>query len=386
MGDQDDAGQPRAPEAGARPQRLRTGTVLEAAVSAVRADGVLLDVGGKADGVLPLAEAVLAPDETLAEAFPIGRRVEVAVVGFDVEAGAPRLSQRRAVAASTWRELAQACQERRPVEAPVREVVKGGLVCDLGVRGFMPASQVERGPVADLAAYVGQSLRARILECDPAHNSLILSRRAVLEEERLLRRTELWAELAEGQIRAGVVKALADFGAFIDLGGVDGLLHISAMSWERVARPSDLLAVGQTVQVKILRLDREHDKVSLGLKQASGDPWTGAAERYPVGATVRGRVIRLCPFGAFVQLQPGVDGLIHISQLSEDRVRDPADVVAEGQDVRVKVLRLSEPERRISLSLREAEPDQAPQPNAAGRQDAVTVGEVLGSAPRAPSS
>jgi len=363
--------------------QLRVGTLVEGTVAAVATDHVLLDVHGKADGVLPLAEAVLPEGAALTEVFTLGQTVLVSVIGFEAEDGAPRLSQRRAATSAAWRRVEEAFRAGTPVEGPVREVVKGGLVLDLGVRGFMPASQVARGQAPELAPFVGQTLSARILECDRTRNKVILSRRALLEEEHRRQRAELWAELAEGQVRSGVVKALADFGAFIDLGGVDGLLHVSAMSWGRVERPADLLSVGQRLQVKILHLDREHEKVSLGLKQVAPDPWATAAERYQVGAVVPGRVMRLCAFGAFVQLEPGIDGLVHISQLADQHVRDAREVVAEGQAVAVKILKVAPADRRISLSLREAAqepPARAREtaPPTAGRSDPVTLGEVLG--------
>lgn len=346
-------------------------------------DHALVDVGGKADGVLAEADASLREGQRLDEALEVGQTVLVTVIGFDAEEGAPRLSQRRAETTAAWRRVEAAFRDGTPVAGPVREVVKGGLVVDLGVRGFMPASQVDRGPVADLAAFVGQTLTARVLECDRVRNKVILSRRALLEEERQRRRDELWAELQEGQVREGVVKALVDFGAFIDLGGVDGLLHVSAMSWGRVERPADLLHVGQELRVMVLRLDRDKEKVSLGLKQVTPDPWTEAVERYAVGSIVHGRVARITSFGAFVELEPGIDGLVHISQMAEERIRDPRDAVSEGETVAVKVLRVAPAERRISLSLREARPEGPPARGReagghAGRQDAVTLGDVVG--------
>jgi ribosomal protein S1 len=375
---------PRAGEMPA-PPRLRGGATVEGTVTAVAADHALVDVGAKSDGVLALSEAVLAEGQALAQALAPGQKILVTVIGFDAGTGGPRLSQRRAAIAAAWRRVEQAHRDGAPIDAPVREVVKGGLVCDIGVRGFMPASQVERGPVADLSAYVGQTLQAKVLECDRTRNKAILSRRALLEADHRRRRDDLWTELAEGQIRRGVVKALADFGAFIDLGGVDGLLHVSAMSWGRVERPADLLAVGQSLDVKILRVDREHEKVSLGLKQVAPDPWSEAEARYPVGAVVQGKVMRLCPFGAFVQLEPGVDGLVHISQLADQRVRDPGEVVHEGEVVAVKVLRVAPEERRISLSLREAQSrgpavghGREPAAGGAARSGGATVGEVVG--------
>jgi len=363
------------------PAALRLGTIVSGTVVAVSQTEALVDVGGKADGLLPAGEW----SDPQGGDMHAGQTVTVAVTGFDRESGAPRLSQRRAADGEAWDRIEQAHRDRTAVEGPVREQVKGGLVLDIGLRAFMPASQVERGYVADLVPYVGQTLRAHVLELDRTRGKVILSRRALLEGEARQRREQVWAELEEGQIRDGVVKGLTDFGAFIDLGGVDGLLHVSAMSWQRVDRPADMVSIGDPLRVRILKLDRLKQKISLGLKQVEPDPWIDAAERYPVGAVVEGQVTRLCSFGAFVQLQAGLDGLIHISQMSAERVAEPGDVVHEGQAVAVTVLRVAPAERRISLSLRP--PSAAPaaqRPSRAGagtparRGDPVTVGEVVG--------
>ena len=366
------------------PRLWRPGAIVEGTVTAVDAEQALVDVGGKADGILSAREMLLAEGQLPNQALSPGQRVTVSVVGFDPEAGAPRLSQRRALVASAWRAVEQAHGSGHALSGEVREVVKGGLVLDLGVRAFLPASQVDRGPVGDLAPYVGQTLTVRVIEVDRGKNRLVVSRRALLDEERRQRQEAVWAEIAEGQVREGTVKALTDFGAFVDLGGVDGLLHISAMSWGRIGHPSELLAPGQGVRVMVLKVDREGQKVSLGLKQVAPDPWSLVAERYAVGALVKGRVARLSPFGAFVQLEPGVDGLVHISQLADRHVRDPREVVQEGQEITVKVLRVSPEERRISLSLREAQPagpaprEAEPPPHPGRTQGEFTVGERLG--------
>lgn len=358
---------------------LRIGATVTGKVAAVHRDEALIDAGAKVDGELPLVAAAAES----ADVSP-GQALTATVAGLDAETGAPRPSRSHVADAETWNRIEEAQRDAAPIEGLVREQVKGGLVLDVGVRAFMPASQVERGYVADLSPYVGQTLRARVLEFDRARGKVILSRRALLDEEARQRREQVWAQLEEGQIREGLVKGLTDFGAFIDLGGVDGLLHVSAMSWERVERPGDLLKIGDTLRVRVLRLDREKQKISLGLKQVEPDPWSVVAERYPVGATVEGRVMRLCSFGAFVQIQPGVDGLIHISQLSEQRVREPGEVVHEGDVVRATVLRVSPADRRISLSLRSAptapqrsvrEGGAAPAPRSA---ETVTVGDMVG--------
>ncbi|HEY8449109.1 MAG TPA: 30S ribosomal protein S1, partial [Bacillota bacterium] len=243
----------------------------------------------------------------------------------------------------------------RVIKAPVIEAVKGGLVVDVGIRAFMPASHVERGYVSDLNAYVGKNVRARVIELDRSKNRVILSQKVVLEEEYQRQREQTWASLEEGQIRRGIVKGITDFGAFIDLGGVDGLLHVSEMAWNRVDHPSDVVQEGQEVQVKVLKVDRERERISLSLKQTLPDPWQGLEQRYPPGAIVEGQVVRLAPFGAFVRLEPGVEGLVHISQLADYHVKTPSEVVREGDTVRVKVLKVQPEDRRVSLSIKEAQ-------------------------------
>ena len=358
---------------------LRVGRTVTGTVLAVGPEEALVDVGTRTDGVLPASAA--GPDGL--GHLAVSERIAVMVTGFDPETGAPRLSRRRVLELEAWRRIEAAQAAGTGLEGVVREQVKGGLAVDVGIRGFMPASQVERGYVADLSLYVGQTLRAKVLEFDRGRGKVILSRRALLEDEARQRHDQVWAELAEGQVREGVVKGLTEFGAFVDLGGVDGLLHVSALSWDRVERPSDVLAMGQTIKVRILRLDRERRKISLGLKQVEPDPWAGIAERYPVGSMVTGRVMRLCSFGAFVQLQPGVDGLIHVSQLSDDPVDDPAAVVHEGQVVHATVIRVSVSAQRISLSLRTTAPvppeaPARPRPAAASKANMATLGDVVG--------
>jgi len=371
-----------APEALQPPPRPRPGTVVEGTVVRVAADHVLVDIGAKADGVVPAHEVVVPPGKTLADLFAPGDRVQVTVLGYDAKDGSPRLSHRRAAEAAAWRRLEEAFREGHVIEAPVVEAVKGGLALYPGVRAFMPASHVERSHVPDLTPYVGQTLRCRVIELERGKGRVILSRRVVLEEEAQRRREALWAELAEGQVRQGVVKSLTDFGAFVDLGGVDGLLHVSAMAWGRVNHPSEVVSVGDPVTVKVLKVDRERQKVSLGMKQLLPDPWQSAQERYPVGSLVKGRVVRIASFGAFVELEPGIDGLIHVSELADRHVRDPREVVSEGVEVQAKVLRVVPEERRISLSLREAEGRgrmrRREEARPAAAEGGATVGEMVG--------
>lgn len=333
----------------------RQGEVLTGKVIQVGSDSVLVDVGYKSEGVIPLNELSHRPVASPDQVVKVGDEISVYVMGIDGQEGALRLSKRRAEEGLVWGRIKESFENQAVLEAEVVEVVKGGLVLDIGLRGFMPASQVDRGYVADLGKYLGEKLKAKIIELDRHKNRVILSRRAVIEEERQKARETIWAELEEGQVLSGTVKSLTDFGAFVDLGGVDGLIHISELSWGRVKHPSEVVQVGDEIRVKILRLDREKGKVSLGYKQVLPDPWTQAVEKYPEGSVVEGKVVRLTTFGAFVELEPGVDGLIHISQLADRRILKPDEVVNPGQEVRVRVLSVNPELKRISLSLKEAD-------------------------------
>ncbi|ADU51224.1 RNA binding S1 domain protein [Thermaerobacter marianensis DSM 12885] len=378
------------------PTRLSRGQVVTGTVVQVADDHVLVDVGHKSDGTIPRNELRLLGGKQPDEVYHVGQEIPVVVLGFtDKGEGGLLLSHRRAVEREAWDALRRAYEAGEPIEVPVVEQVKGGLVCDAGVRAFMPASHVERGYVADLSHYVGTTVRAKIIEFDRNKRRVILSRKELLEEEARRRAEETLASLEEGQVRTGVVKGLTDFGAFIDLGGVDGLLHVSEMHWGRIDHPRDLLKEGDTIQVKVLRVDRERGRISLSLKELMPDPWADAEQRYPVGATVKGTVVRLVPFGAFVRLEPGVEGLVHISQLADHRVESPDEVVQEGQQVEVRVLRVQPEDRRISLSMRPpAEPrrprgdrprraPERPQPRAEDATPAadgggITIGEMFG--------
>ncbi len=331
------------------------GDIIKGKVVQVNSDSVMVDVGYKSEGVIPLNELSHRPVASPDQVVKPGDEIMVYVLGVDGQEGSLRLSKRRADEGQAWGRVKEAFENQEFLEAEVVEVVKGGLVLDIGLRGFMPASQVDRGYVADLGQYLGQQMRAKIIELDRHKNRVILSRKAVIEAERHKARESIWSELEEGQIRPGTVKSLTEFGAFVDLGGVDGLIHISELSWGRVKHPSDVLKVGDKVEVKVLRLDREKGKVSLGYKQAQPDPWSVAAQKFQEGSVVTGKVVRLTAFGAFVELEPGIDGLIHISQLADRRIAKPDEVVNPGQEVKVRILSVNPGEKRISLSLKDAE-------------------------------
>jgi ribosomal protein S1 len=334
---------------------LKEGEVVKGQVVTVSDDSIMVDVGFKSEGIITLNELSHRPLRNAAESgLKVGDDVQVVVISMEGRGeGGLRLSIRRMDERAAWDRVTLLAETGEVVDAPVTRAVKGGLEVDLGLRAFLPASQVDRGYVNDLSKFVGQTIRVKVIELDRAQNKVILSRRQVLDSERDTVKRSFWESVEEGQVRTGTVKSLTDFGCFIDLGGVDGLLHISEMSYGRLKHPSEAVTEGEQVEVKILRLDREKEKVSLGLKQVLPDPWATVEEHYPEGTFVTGIVARLAAFGAFIELQPGIDGLVHISQLTDRRIHSPAEVVEVGQTVRAKIVGVSGEQRRISLSMKD---------------------------------
>lgn len=333
----------------------RQGDILQGKVVHISQEGVLVDVGAKSEGIIHLRDLSHRRIERAEDVVQLGDVISVYVVGHEGEEGTLKLSKRRADEQIAWDRLDEALKRQDIIEAPVVEVVKGGLVADVGLRGFIPASLIAPGFVHDLAPFLGQTVRIRVVELDRNKRRAILSRKDVLAEETKSKHDEVWSKIAEGQIWEGIVKSLTEFGAFIDLGGVDGLLHISEMSWNRISHPSELLEIGQPVRVKVIRLNAEKGKISLGLRQVEGSPWDKVQEKYAEDRIYRGRVVRLAPFGVFVQLETGIDGLVHISQLADYRVANPAEIVQVGDEVAVKILQIDVERKRISLSKREAD-------------------------------
>ncbi len=347
LSDKDLYGEPakgRRPPVPAEPGGRKKGRIV-----AVHGPDVFVDIpGGRSQGMLPMTQFPEGPPT-------VGSEVEVHIEGYDAANGILLLTRQGAAVEADWSTVASGMI----VEARVTATNKGGLSVDVdGIRGFMPISQIDLYRVEDVEQYVNQRLRCLVTEADKEERNLVVSRRALLEKEREEAREKLWLELAEGQVRSGIVRSLKEFGAFVDLGGVDGLLHVSEMSWARVQNVSDVVQPGQTVKVVVLKIDRERRKVSLGLKQLTPSPWDNITEKYPLNALVKGKVTRLMEFGAFVELEPGVEGLIHISELSPQRVRRVVDVVQPGQEVQVMVLRVDPAERKLSLSLKAAMPEQ----------------------------
>jgi small subunit ribosomal protein S1 len=320
-------------------------------IVSIHGPDVFVDVpGGRSQGVLSLMQ--------FPEGAPaLGTEVEVQIEGYDRANGLLILTRKGAAVQADWASIA----EGMTVEARVTGVNKGGLEVDVnGIRGFMPISQIELFRVENAEGYLNQRLLCMVVEVVPSERNLVVSRRALLDQEREQQREKLWAEIDEGQIRTGIVSSVRDFGAFVDLGGADGLLHVSEMSWTRVADPSAIVQPGQSVKVVVLRVDREKRKLSLGLKQLQNSPWDDVDQRFPHSTVAKGKVTRLMDFGAFVELEPGVEGLIHISELAPQKVWRVKDVVDVGQEVSVMILSIDKEKRRMSLSLKAALPKAEP--------------------------
>jgi ribosomal protein S1 len=322
-------------------------------VHSIHGPDVFVDVpGGRSQGVLPIMQFPDGPPD-------VGSEIEFDIEGFDHNNGLLLLSRHGAAVDADWSSV----QVGQIVEARVTATNKGGLSVDVnGLRGFLPISQIDLYRVENVEQFVNQKLLCQVTEADRQERNLVVSRRALLEKEREEMRETTWAQLAEGQVRDGVVRSIKDFGAFVDIGGVDGLLHVSEMSWTRVQDPSKVVQLGQGVKVVVLKIDSERRKISLGMKQLMVSPWDDAAGKYPVGSLIPGKVTRLMDFGAFVELEPAIEGLIHISELAPQRVMRVRDIVQVGQEVNVKVLSVDPGQRRISLSLKAALPKEPEAP------------------------
>lgn len=332
---------------------LTVGDVVEGVVVHIDHEGVLVDVGTKSEGVIPPGELTRDPGLSPEEVVSVGERIKVYVVEPEGREGGPILSKKRADFENAWDRVEKGYREGGVLKAMVTDRVKGGLVVDLGIRGFVPASHVGSGKLKNLDKFVGQSMSFKVIEVDRERRKVVLSNRLAMEEEQESQRKETLANIKEGQTRAGVVRRITDYGAFIDLGGVDGLLHISEMSWTRINHPADVVKVGQKLQVMVLRLNLEQGRVSLGLRQILPDPWEDVKRIHQVGTVVEGQVTRLVPFGAFVQVEGGVEGIVPNSELAQRRVSGPEDVVSVGEQVQVKIIDLRPEERRLTLSIRQ---------------------------------
>ena len=338
------------------------GDIVEGTIVKVDRDEVLLDIGYKTEGVIPSRELSIKHDVDPSEVVAVGDQVEALVLQKEDKEGRLILSKKRAQYERAWGTIEKIKEEDGVVTGTVIEVVKGGLILDIGLRGFLPASLVEMRRVRDLQPYVGRELEAKIIELDKNRNNVVLSRRAWLEQTQSEVRQTFLNTLQKGQIRKGVVSSIVNFGAFVDLGGVDGLVHVSELSWKHIDHPSEVVEVGQEVTVEVLDVDMERERVSLSLKATQEDPWQQFARTHQIGQVVPGKVTKLVPFGAFVRVEEGIEGLVHISELAERHVEVPEQVVQVGTEIFVKIIDIDLDRRRISLSLKQANeavsPDQ----------------------------
>jgi small subunit ribosomal protein S1 len=355
------------------------GDVVTGKVVRIDKDEVLVDIGYKSEGVIPSHELSIRKSVDASEEVELGEEVDALVLTKEDQDGRLILSKKRARFEKAWRRIEGAAESGEPVEGTVIEVVKGGLIIDLGVRGFLPASLVDIRRVQNLDEFLGQKLLCKVIELNRSRNNVVLSRRAVLEEERKEVRQQILDRLQPGQVVEGAISNIVDFGAFVDLDGIDGLIHISELSWSHVNHPSEILSIGDVVPVKVLDIDRERQRISLGLKQTQEDPWQRVMDTYNVGDVLEGKVTKVVSFGAFVEILDGVEGLVHISELAQHHVENPREVVNQGDTVRVKILEIDSERRRLSLSVKRVE-DQI-LPSSSGSPGAEISGADLSNVP-----
>ena len=336
------------------------GDVVNGKVVRIDKDEVLVDIGYKAEGVIPSNELSIRKSVDPTEEVSLGEEVDALVLTKEDAEGRLILSKKRARFEKAWRRIEIAADSGEPVEGGVIEVVKGGLILDLGVRGFLPASLVDIRRVHNLDEFMGQTLECKVIELNRSRNNVVLSRRAVLEEERKEVREQILGRLEPGQVVEGKISNIVDFGAFVDLDGIDGLIHISELSWSHVNHPSEVVAIGDTVRIKVLDIDRDRQRISLGLKQTQEDPWQRVISTHRSGDVLEGSVTKVVAFGAFVEILPGVEGLVHISELADHHVENPSEVVEPGTTLNVKILEIDEERRRLSLSIKRVEGQNMP--------------------------
>ena len=330
------------------------GDIVKGTVVKIDKDEVLLDIGFKSEGVIPARELSIRNDVNPSEIVSLGEEIEALVLTKEDKEGRLVLSKKRAQYERAWGTIEKVKENNGVVKGFVIEVVKGGLIVDIGLRGFLPASLVELRRVRDLLPYVGKEVETKIIELDKNRNNVVLSRRAWLEETQKEQREDFLANLKPGEVREGVVSSVVNFGAFVDLGGMDGLVHVSELSWKHVDHPSTVVAVGDRITVQVLEVDYSRERISLSLKATQQDPWAEFASNHRVGELVYGRVTKMVPFGAFVQVGEGIEGLVHISEMAGHHVEHPEQVVAVNEELWVKIIDLDLQRRRISLSIKQA--------------------------------
>ena len=336
------------------------GDVVKGSVVRIDKDEVLVDIGYKSEGVIPSTELSIRKSVDPADEVELGEEIDALVLTKEDAEGRLVLSKKRARFEKAWRRIEAAAESGEPVEGSVIEVVKGGLILDLRVRGFLPASLVDIRRVHNLDEFLGQTLECKVIELNRSRNNVVLSRRAVLEEERKEVREQILGRLEPGQVVEGKISNIVDFGAFVDLDGIDGLIHISELSWSHVNHPSEVVSIGDTVRIKVLDIDRDRQRISLGLKQTQEDPWQRVISTHRPGDVLEGTVTKVVAFGAFVEILPGVEGLVHISELADHHVESPSEVVEPNSTLNVKILEIDEERRRLSLSIKRVEGQNMP--------------------------
>lgn len=331
------------------------GDVVQGTVVQIDRDEVLVDIGYKSEGVIPVNELSIRKNVNPADEVELGEEVDALVVTKEDADGRLVLSKKRAKFEKAWRKIEEAAESGEPVEGTVIEVVKGGLIVDLGIRGFLPASLVDIRRVQDLDEFRATTVRCKVIELNRSRNNVVLSRRAILEEERREVRQQIIGSLERGSVVEGAISNIVDFGAFVDLDGIDGLIHISELSWSHVNHPSEVVSIGDLVKVKVLDIDHDRQRISLGLKQTQEDPWQKVIDTHHIGDVLEGTVTKIVSFGAFVEIYNGVEGLVHISELSEHHVENPRQVLNEADVVRVRILEIDTERRRLSLSAKQVD-------------------------------
>ncbi len=332
--------------------KLKEGSIVSGVITEIRQNEVIVDIGGKSEGVIPANEFLDIGE------LQIGSNIDVYVEKLEDKSGLPVLSFDKAEQKKNWDNILTKFPEGSVAAGRVKAKVKGGLIISIGVDAFMPASHIDIQPPKNLDQYVGQTYDFKVLKVNLERKNIVLSRRELIEEQRATKRRELLESIQPGQVRKGVVKNITDFGAFIDLDGMDGLLHITDMSWGRITHPSEMLKQGEEIQVMIIEVNREKERVSLGLKQTTNNPWDAIEHKFPVGAKVQGKVVNLVPYGAFIEIEPGVEGLVHITEMSwTKRISKPSELLKVGQEVEAVVLGIQKDDQKISLGLRQLEPN-----------------------------
>ncbi len=338
--------------AGSQFENLKEGAIVDGTITEIRENEVIVDIGSKAEGAISANEFLDVGE------LQIGSQIEVYIERLEDRDGSPVLSYDKAEQKKNWEDILKKCKEGSVVSGQVKTKVKGGLVVNIGVDAFLPASQIDIQPPKNLDQYIGQTYDFKVVKINTERRNIVVSRRELIEEQRQVKRNKILTEINTGDLRQGVVKNITDYGAFVDLDGIDGLLHITDMSWGRVSHPSQMLKIGEEINVMIIEVDRERERISLGLKQTTKNPWDEIEQRYPLGGKVRGKVVNLVPFGAFIELDQGVEGLVHVTELSwTKRINKPSEVLSVGDEIDAVVLGIQKEEQKISLGVRQLEPN-----------------------------